>query len=567
MERLWKEAVKASQPFDFDFRIQLPSGEMKWVNCKGAAHYDDAGNPDRVSGVNVDITERKMAEEELARARNTLAEAQKIAHVGSFEYVAATLTTVWSEEEYRIYGLDPAGPSPTYDLMLQNCIHPDDAPLLHETFTQAMQSRSVYELEHRIVLPDGSVRWVYDRAHPYFDVQGELARYVGTTLDITERKMVEEALQQSEEKFRSIFDNSPLGVVHADAEGIVTACNDSFVRIVGTPREKLIGLSSIRDLNDENLMAAVREALAGGMGHYEGQYTSRITNKTIHIKADIAPMFNRDGAVVGAIGIYEDIAARLKMERELRESEENYRRLHETMRDAFVSVNMNGRIQEANHAYQEMLGYSSEELRKLTYEDLTPEKWHAIEASIVRDQILSKGYSDIYEKEYRKKDGTILPVELRTFLIQDDYGVPSSMWAIVRDVSQRKQNEAAIRDLNKNLERRVQERTAELEHANRVLQEEMVERRRAEQAVTVERQRLYEVLETLPVYVCLLDSDYRMPFANRYFRETFAEPLGRRCHDFLFNLTEPCEICETYTVDEDPGAASLVLDRPKRERL
>jgi light-regulated signal transduction histidine kinase (bacteriophytochrome) len=75
----------------------------------------------------------------------------------------------------------------------------------------------------------------------------------------------------------------------------------------------------------------------------------------------------------------------------------------------------------------------------------------------------------------------------------------------------------------------------------------MVERRRAEQAVTVERQRLYEVLETLPVYVCLLDSDYRMPFANRYFRESFGESQGRCCYDFLFNRTEPCENCESYT--------------------
>jgi len=70
----------------------------------------------------------------------------------------------------------------------------------------------------------------------------------------------------------------------------------------------------------------------------------------------------------------------------------------------------------------------------------------------------------------------------------------------------------------------------------------------AQEAAQSELQRLYDVLETLPVYVCLLDSDYRMPFANRYFRETFGESQGRRCHDFLFDRTEPCEICETYTV-------------------
>jgi signal transduction histidine kinase len=80
------------------------------------------------------------------------------------------------------------------------------------------------------------------------------------------------------------------------------------------------------------------------------------------------------------------------------------------------------------------------------------------------------------------------------------------------------------------------------------LESEIMERKRAEVTATTERQRLYDVLETLPVYVCLLDSDYRMPFANRYFRETFGESKGRHCHEFLFNRTEPCEICETYTV-------------------
>ena len=78
----------------------------------------------------VDTTERSRAEEELRRTYDTLVQAQKIAHLGSFEYVAATQTTVWSEEEYRIYGLDPTKPSPTYDEMLATCIHPEDAALL-----------------------------------------------------------------------------------------------------------------------------------------------------------------------------------------------------------------------------------------------------------------------------------------------------------------------------------------------------------------------------------------------------------------------------------------------------
>jgi PAS domain S-box-containing protein len=106
----------------------------------------------------------------------------------------------------------------------------------------------------------------------------------------------------------------------------------------------------------------------------------------------------------------------------------------------------------------------------------------------------------------------------------------------------------ALKEAHRELEQRVQERTAELELANDRLILEAKELERAQQAVAAERQRLYGVLETLPVYVCLLDSDYHMPFANRYFRETFGESQGRRCHEFLFDRTEPCEICESYTV-------------------
>lgn len=146
----------------------------------------------------------------------------------------------------------------------------------------------------------------------------------------------------------------------------------------------------------------------------------------------------------------------------LRQSEEKYRRLHESMMDAFISVDMSGRIIECNRAYQEMLGYSMNELRCLTYLEITPAKWHAMESRLVAEQILPLGFSELYEKEYRRKDGTILPVELRTFLIRDDGGRAVAMWAIVRDITERKQTEQSMREWNELLVQRVDERTHEL---------------------------------------------------------------------------------------------------------
>ncbi|HWR57572.1 MAG TPA: HD domain-containing phosphohydrolase [Thermodesulfovibrionales bacterium] len=147
------------------------------------------------------------------------------------------------------------------------------------------------------------------------------------------------------------------------------------------------------------------------------------------------------GIIASAIGVEEK---RRLGDEALAASERKYRRLHETMRDAFVSVDMSGRITDSNKAYREMIGYSEEELLKLTYFDLTPEKWHPSEAKIVEDQVLSRGYSDIYEKEYRRRDGTVFPVELRTSLVRDNSGKPVSMWAIVRDITERKEAEETL---------------------------------------------------------------------------------------------------------------------------
>lgn len=141
----------------------------------------------------------------------------------------------------------------------------------------------------------------------------------------------------------------------------------------------------------------------------------------------------------------KQIAEHKKVERALRESEAKYRQLHKSLMDAFAVVDMIGRITEPSPVYQAMLGYSREELLRLTYSDVTPKRWHALEARIVEDQVLGRGYSEIYEKEYRRKDGSVFPVEVRSALIHDDKGKPVAMWAVVRDIARRKEAEAELR--------------------------------------------------------------------------------------------------------------------------
>ena len=151
-----------------------------------------------------------------------------------------------------------------------------------------------------------------------------------------------------------------------------------------------------------------------------------------------------DGRTLFYSGFVEDITERKHAEETIRKSETKYRRLYQSMRDGFAIVNMDGTITEFNEAFREMTGYTRKELFTLTYRDLTPEKWHDLEAKIVEEQVLTRGYSDTYEKEYRKKDGTLFPIVLRTFLIKDEQGNNTGMWAIVRDITERKRAEEAL---------------------------------------------------------------------------------------------------------------------------
>jgi PAS domain S-box-containing protein len=149
-------------------------------------------------------------------------------------------------------------------------------------------------------------------------------------------------------------------------------------------------------------------------------------------------------AVTRALTEVEEKAKRQAAEEALRESEEKYRTLYESSLDGIVMVDMARRVTDANQAFLDMLGYTLKEVMGVDYERFTSPKWHEMEQNIIDSQTKVRGYSDEYKKEYIRKDGTVFPIELRNWLIADDEGNPTGMWAIVRDITERKQAEEAL---------------------------------------------------------------------------------------------------------------------------
>ena len=279
--------------------------------------------------------------------------------------------------------------------------------------------------------------------------KGEHNGYQFSNIDITTHKKIDDNLHESEERFRKIFDEGPLGMVFVNESFKFIKVNPAFCKMTGYSEEELLNLT-FKDITHPDF---IKDNIKGVKKLYRSEISVFKTEK-IYVKKNkeffwgnvtVTEVLNKVGDFLHYFSMIENITERKNAEIALQTSEKKYRKLLESILDGFILTDMTGKLLEHNEAYRKMLGYNREELSRLTYLDITPEKWHDFEKKIVNEQIIPRGYSDIYEKEYIRKDGTIFPVELRTFLIKNENGENEAMGAIVREITERKLAEEEIK--------------------------------------------------------------------------------------------------------------------------
>jgi diguanylate cyclase (GGDEF)-like protein/PAS domain S-box-containing protein len=185
---------ETGESFEMEYRMLAKDGRTVWVRDEAVLVRDNAGRPRCWQGVMLDVTERKEAEEALRKSEARLSEAQRIARLGNWEWDVVSGEVWWSNEIYRIYGYEPGSFTPTFERLL-SIVHPDDRGHLEQAVYRALHEHQEYGFDHRIVLPDGTVRIVHRQAEVVFDEEDRPLRMIGTVQDVTERKALEERLE------------------------------------------------------------------------------------------------------------------------------------------------------------------------------------------------------------------------------------------------------------------------------------------------------------------------------------------------------------------------------------
>jgi two-component system, cell cycle sensor histidine kinase and response regulator CckA len=330
VQEVFMQALKTTRKYVREYRLKRRDGEIIWIQARGQIVCDPQGRVEYVSGVFFDIGERKQSEKALKRSQASLAEAQRLVHLGNWEWNTITGEAFWSDEVYRILGVAPREIPATFKGFLKT-VHPHDHELVRQSLGRALYRGIPYRIGHRIRRPDGSERFVYAQGEVDADAHGKPVRMLGTIQDITERRRAQEALKESERRYRLLAENVTDVIWTMDLDLQLTYVSPSIKLLTGYDIAEYKSLA-LEQMLPPAAVELARNKLAEELALEPGETDPlrstimeieiyRRDGSTVWTEVKASLLREADGRPTEVLGVTRDITMRRQLEEQLQQSQ------------------------------------------------------------------------------------------------------------------------------------------------------------------------------------------------------------------------------------------------------
>ncbi len=309
------QTIRSGKVWQGEICNRAKNGAFYWVMTTIVPFLDEKQNPLRYVAIRTDITQWHLAQAELEYRQSLLNEAQQLGQVGSWELNPVSGELRWSDYVYVLFELDPQHFLPSQENFL-NVIHPDDREFVNEAYLHSLRDQLPYDVQHRLLLSDGRIKWVHERCTSFFDPVGNPLRSVGTVQDITFQKQIE-----NQQRIAAIAFETHEGIMITDANANIIRVNHAFEEITGYLSEEVLGKNPKILSSGRHGKAFYKQMWSDLLhqGRWNGEIMDRRKNGDVYPKfLSISAVRNNAGQTTEYVAIFNDITLRKKAEEEIR---------------------------------------------------------------------------------------------------------------------------------------------------------------------------------------------------------------------------------------------------------
>jgi PAS domain S-box-containing protein len=416
--------------------------------------HNSSSGPSARSAVQTVSGSSPTTEDELHKRERELGETQRLGRVGTWEWDPENDKVIWSEELYHILGLEPQNPAPSFKEHAA-LYSRESYRELQKAVATALDTGQPYELDLEVLSARAPSRWIRGRGEAIRDENGRVVRLRGTAQDITEKRRTQEALRDSEERFRLAAQSGRMFAYEWDVRSDNIVRSEQAIEILRIPAAvQSLGADSLARVHTEDrerAKAAVAALTPDNSTYRVAIREMRGDGETIWLERTGRGFFDEAGNLIKVIGMAVDVTERKRAEDIVREGERKFRKVFREAVVGMVIVSLDGSILEANDTFCDRLGYTEAEIRHKSVESLThPEDWFVLKKNLCG--LVQKGVAfRRLRTRCIRKDGGVVDTESSATLICDANGHPQCALGEVLDISERNKAEETLSNMNRRL--------------------------------------------------------------------------------------------------------------------